>query len=467
MHNRDDEINDIFKEIKDDYTTNICKALRNKPVTGLGFFLSNYTKQIETLLHIIRSCRQSNFIEFLAALDEQCKYFFAHDLYNYARMIPAHLAMMEEVKQDDPQIWDALVNETFGVNKSQIPFTTLFVDQNLEQKIKDIKGVGGVDGITQNEDTLNRFFLTAPYITQIVNEFIGEYSGRQDHDRAEHYQLTSDVACRISKHASSLKKSIEIHCEGNPYTNLVPLKNIVSSMVIPDNILSDILDRDDKGQASYMEYVTNRLLDSSEVSIWDTMKKIKLKTCSTWMAKTVVKVGEKIIKLREERQLLAQFLIIHQARPQLLLNLPETIGQYEMAVKPRSLFVSDGSLLVPKDKSSFMHAIEDATFSEVDGEGVTNDDQQMPDDQAVLDEVLVAKDIDLNASGLSNIDLDEQDSKVIIFDGMAILQSVKKNQAMKKIFNLGEQFIIRVKRLMKGYSEGRVLFDQYIENSLK
>ena len=44
------------------------------------------------------------------------------------------------------------------------------------------------------------------------------------------------------------------------------------------------------------------------------------------MVKTTLKVGDKVVKLREERELLAQFLIIHQSRPQLLLNLPQTIG---------------------------------------------------------------------------------------------------------------------------------------------
>ena len=73
--------------------------------------------QVEYLLNIIRACRQINFDEYLAALDQQCKYFFAHDLYHYARLIPVHLAMMEELKHEDTETWEALKNEAFGVNK--------------------------------------------------------------------------------------------------------------------------------------------------------------------------------------------------------------------------------------------------------------------------------------------------------------------------------------------------------------
>ena len=88
------------------------------------------------------------------------------------------------------------------------------------------------------------------------------------------------------------------------------------------------------------------------------MKKRKLKTLSTWRLKTHVTVGEKVITLREERQLLARFLIIQQSRPDLLPKLNKTIGEYEMAVTLRSMFAGDGSLLVPTDKSSIMKAIK-------------------------------------------------------------------------------------------------------------
>ena len=65
------------------------------------------------------------------------------------------------------------------------------------------------------------------------------------------------------------------------------------------------------------------------------------------MKKATIAVGEKVIKLREERQLLAQLLVIQQLHPQLVDKLAETIGKYEMAVTPRSLFATDGTFLIP------------------------------------------------------------------------------------------------------------------------
>ena len=46
------------------------------------------------------------------------------------------------------------------------------------------------------------------------------------------------------------------------------------------------------------------------------------------MEKTEVCVGEKVIKLREECELLSTFLIIQGSRPELVPKLEETIGEY-------------------------------------------------------------------------------------------------------------------------------------------
>ena len=118
--------------------------------------------------------------------------------------------MMEELKQSDNETWEVLKNEEFGVNKSKVPFTTLFVDQNLEQKIKDIKGVGGLSGITPKDESLNRFFSITPFITKIVNEFTAQYGTPTKLQKSEHYQLSGNIATRISRNVSLLVKSIKI-----------------------------------------------------------------------------------------------------------------------------------------------------------------------------------------------------------------------------------------------------------------
>ena len=103
--------------------------------------------------------------------------------------------------------------------------------------------------------------------------------------RSEHYQLSGSIAMMTRDNAVQLKHSIEEHCEGNPFSQKTPLKNIVSSALIPDSAKSDILNFKEKGQARFHEFIKDRLLPYSELFIWSPMKKIKLKTFSNWMEK--------------------------------------------------------------------------------------------------------------------------------------------------------------------------------------
>ena len=148
----------------------------------------------------------------------------------------------------------------------------------------------------------------------------------------------------MATNALKLRDCIQLHREGNSYIVGKPLKNVISSMVIPDTAKLNILQRDQKGQSKHKTFAGERILAGSATSIWDPMNKLKLKTHSTWMAKQKTRA--------------ARFLVIQQSRPELVPKLPYTIGDYEMSVVPRSVFANDGSLLIPTDKSIVVHAVE-------------------------------------------------------------------------------------------------------------
>ena len=61
---------------------------------SFALFLLQYLEQVEGLLHIIYDCRSAGWEGYLAALEKIIKYFFAHDLLNYAHLLPVHLAQM-------------------------------------------------------------------------------------------------------------------------------------------------------------------------------------------------------------------------------------------------------------------------------------------------------------------------------------------------------------------------------------
>lgn len=484
LHNREEESVELFMDIKSFYAENIEHNMKiAKDASEMAAFLDNYIMQVEVLLHIVSTCRKGDWEGYLAAAEAQVKYLFAHDLFHYARLIPVHIAQMKKLKMEDEPTWEALKEGGFCVRKGNTPFTNLFSDQNLEQHIKELKGIGGLLGLTQCPEALDRLFLIMPQIAKLVKQFKASFPMCSVQNNEEHYQLKGDIALRCGKNALKLHDSIITHCLGNPYKSDTPLKSLVSSLIVPAKAKEDIILRDSKGQAAFQTFVKERLLPDSPKSVWDPMKKLKIKTFSTWMNKSKVRVGDKVIKLREERALLARFLVIQQSRGELLPKLGNTIGQYEMAVIPRALFAIDGSLLIPTDKASIMHAIEEAKIpynpesnGDTDSNELANDALDMPTAIDVQELILDAPAVsehhnehnDILLDELANLDAEDIiNVKVIIIDAMAVVQCLKKTVATKTIADLTSQFVKRIQRMMKGYSEGRIIFDKYVEHSLK
>lgn len=116
-----------------------------------------------------------------------------------------------------------------------------------------------------------------------------------------------------------------------------------------------ILCRDEIGQQMFEVFVTECLTEG-KLSVWDKITKMKLGTYKTANASTKIKVGDSMVKIKEERGLLQRFIVISRSRPEL--DLKECIETYEFGVVPRSLFASDGSLLLAYDKASILHHLE-------------------------------------------------------------------------------------------------------------
>ena len=63
--------------------------------------------------------------------------------------------------------------------------------------------------------------------------------------------------------------------------------------------------------------------------------------------------------------------------------------------------------------------------------------------------------------------IDEGQYKVCIIDAMAIVQAIKKGPSMLNCFDFAQAFVRIICSMLSGYDEGRVIFDRYLNNSLK
>ena len=79
----------------------------------------------------IRASRKQDWEFHLASLHYLCKYFFAFDMINYARLTPIYLTKMFSLKEKYPDNWQMFHQGNFSVNKTSIPFSTIGVDHTI------------------------------------------------------------------------------------------------------------------------------------------------------------------------------------------------------------------------------------------------------------------------------------------------------------------------------------------------
>ena len=180
-------------------------------------------------------------------------------------LMPLHIAQMNKLQKTDPEIWESLKSGDFVVSKSGIPFSSLFTDQVLEQEIKNLKRYGGIVGISQNEDALDRMMYATPHLSKIVRSYLQRFSNDPGNVQ-EHYQLKGIFATLLNENALKLQQTLLVRCDGNPYTTGVPLKSIVSSAIIPEKAINHILNLTKYGEKRHEEFALERLLLTSTKS---------------------------------------------------------------------------------------------------------------------------------------------------------------------------------------------------------
>ena len=114
-------------------------------------FTREYMAMVLEMMTFIRAVRTGDWDLHLEALKLFVKYFFAHDMLNYARMIPVYLAEMEIMKDTDPEIYQEFQNGNWVVNKNaKVAFCAVGADNALEHVNRSMKVSGGLIGITLN-----------------------------------------------------------------------------------------------------------------------------------------------------------------------------------------------------------------------------------------------------------------------------------------------------------------------------
>ena len=239
--------------------------------------MRQYLRMVMEMLAFIRAVRTGDWELHLKTLAKFSRYFFAHDMINYAHMIPIYLAEMEALKESDPDIIEEFQQRNWVVNKNgQASFCALGADHALEHINHSMKVSGGLVGITLNPNARNKFFLITPELARLAEKAKNMAGLSRQKTTGEHHNLTTAVLVHEEKNIEQLTTTIKRF--SNPFTEESDdLFNLVTKVVIADKVKKDLCGQSEIGRKMLETFVKERI-QSDTVNIWSTMKKRKLLT---------------------------------------------------------------------------------------------------------------------------------------------------------------------------------------------
>ena len=92
-------------------------------------------------------------------------------MFNYTRITPVYLLEMYELKEKDSDIWEFFMNGYFSINKTSVSFTAIGADHAIEHENRTMKVLGGIKGIANDINKLDKYFTIAPEINHTIQDF--------------------------------------------------------------------------------------------------------------------------------------------------------------------------------------------------------------------------------------------------------------------------------------------------------
>ena len=153
----------------------------------------------------ICSLREHNFYLYIDVLTKIISWVFCLDHVHYARWLSVHLRDMISLWRQHLEIVEQFNYGHFTIQKTNIMFSSIAIDQVREQNNVIIKGDGGAVGLTQDQEALCRWIVAGPEIARIIAEFEKsvEWKNYKPGDTRHHAQTKSQQAT-FSKHVNSL-----------------------------------------------------------------------------------------------------------------------------------------------------------------------------------------------------------------------------------------------------------------------
>ncbi|XP_078353848.1 uncharacterized protein LOC144638526 [Oculina patagonica] len=305
----------------------------------LAQFWMSYMDMVETLLHLIRSSREGNWMLHLYAIRAVLPWCFAYDRVNYSRYLSVYYTEMTRLSIDHPDVHVQLENGGFSVQLgTQNPFGRIPVDQTIEETVnKDTQTAGGTKGFSLKPAALSRYYLTAEHRSTCLKQIRELTDIRQP--GISHHDLESS---RIRKDEAAVQSILDLMENEwiNPFSGEpTELISLSTATVAPADVATDLLTAKQVGETAYKHFQDDRV-ESRKKPFHDPLPKQKLKTFSDMNKPKVAKGTTKEAILKADHKLFGHMVLIATSRK---LDMSSVLA-HPLGPLPWSLGNCDGTL---------------------------------------------------------------------------------------------------------------------------
>ena len=400
----------------------VVAASQESPTFRFWLLVHKYQ---QIIFMFIRAHRERKLELMVTTLRKLVPLFFALDHQNYSRWIPIFIRDLEALPDS---IQEEFEKGHWTITRSNRRFSSLPIDHAHEQANKRVKGVGGIIGLTENPVMLERWIVTGPEISRVVEEFTG-VNDNDDDEELPHYEEGHASQHRFQSHARDLTEVLL--SKGNPFeedsTDLVTLDNKVCESAAAAISVRQV---ESTGQEQYNNF-RESVLESNDTLLTAPIKRNNLLLFheTKTLKKTAMK--HKMQHFKQHAELYGKAFVMLDSRGGNL----EEFFRHESSPYPPALS-SEGSLNSCTKSDLLIYIMEASTSSAIS-----------------VDEELVAPDV----------------YDFIVIDGGILIHSLPGTTVQGKTFDsyFDKELCPRVCHDLKRSSRVDIVWDQYRALTIK
>jgi hypothetical protein len=407
--------------------------VKQKSEENVNFlFWWSYMEMVSILLMFTRAQRDGSWELYMHSFRLMMPYFFRYDHYNYARWGSVFIAEMDQLPTE---VLGEFNSGNFVVKWNARKFNQVSPDHSLEWLNGIGKRGGGIVGITKTTSALSRWALSYNLRSQIADE-THKMFGLSHEDKFSQNESTPARKHRDNMDESSLCAIFEEYKVFSPTAHPDCLYNIATKDLVTEAIQVSLLNARDLGQQQMSEFVKQRLQSvpdgqqpkkaaSQKVEFYDTIHKNNAPTFDNLYRIVKAKEKDKSTILRADRNVLHRLIVAYEAGRSVDL---QSVLKYELMPVPVALAEMNTSLRTGQ--------------------------------KSVLADI-VAQGIECPSQ------IEFQGRSGLFIDGMALVVGIGKPSGTQTFEDYANAFQTAVLNAGSRYQEIHVVFDRYVEDSIK